>query len=71
MSFFGIGFTVKDVVRGVWAFLAGALAYVSLAATEVVEGSVVDTNALIYGAVVAGLVSVKNLFLADGTTIKG
>lgn len=64
MSIFGIGFTVKDVVRSVWTFLA------AFTAVMVGYGGDVDEAAL-WAAGAAGLIAVKNLLLADGSTAKG
>jgi hypothetical protein len=63
MNIFGIGFTVKDVVRSGWAFLA---AFVAVMAGY---GGDVSKSAL-WAAAAAGLIAVKNLLLADGP-VKG
>lgn len=65
---FKLSFTAKDLVRAGWAFLAGVIGYVALHSAEF---SNVTWKPFVYGAVVAGLVSIKNLLLADGTTVKG
>jgi hypothetical protein len=67
---FELKFTKKDVMRAVWSFLAGAVTYVALAQTDIIEGTV-NYKALAVGAVMAGLISLKNLLLKDGTTLKG
>jgi len=67
---FGLGFTRSDLVRAVWSFIFGALAYVVLAQTSVIDGTV-DWKALAIGAVVAGLSAAKNFLLADGSALKG
>ena len=67
---FNIGFTVKDFVRAGWTFIFGALSYVLLAQTDIINGSV-DWKAVAVGAAAAGLSALKNLVLADGTTVKG
>jgi hypothetical protein len=63
-EWFGIGFTKRDVVRSVWAFLA------AFAVTMAGYGGDVSKSA-VWAAVAAGLVAVKNLFLADGSLVKG
>lgn len=67
---FELTFGKRDLVRLIWSFLAGALAYIGLAQADVINGTV-DWKVLAFGAVTAGLVSVKNLVLKDGTTLKG
>jgi len=64
---FGISFTTKDLVRSVWAFIFGALGYVVVAQPK----DVITWKAAAIGGVAAGLAAVKNLLLADGTTVKG
>ena len=64
MEIFGIGFTLKDVVRSVWTFLA------AFAAVMVGYNGQVDKAALWAGGA-AGLIAVKNLILKDGSTAKG
>jgi len=60
---FGISFTLKDVVRSAWVFVFAAAAALTASQTS--------TKAGVIAAIAAGLVAVKNLLLADGTTIKG
>jgi len=67
---FDLSFTRRDVVRAIWSFLAGAVAYVALAQADIINGQV-NYKALIVGATVAGLVSLKNFLLADGSVAKG
>lgn len=67
---FNIGFTFKDLVRVVWTFVFGALSYAILAEGDIINGTV-NWKALAVGAVAAGLSALKNLVLADGTTVKG
>jgi hypothetical protein len=67
---FHISFTKADLIRAAWSFLGGALAYLGLVQADIVSGNA-DWDAVVYGAVVAGLVSIKNLVLKDGTTLKG
>ena len=67
---FDLGFTRRDAIRAAWSFLFGALTYVVLAQSSVIDGSV-DWKALIVGACVAGLSAAKNFVLSDGSAIKG
>lgn len=67
---FGISFTTKDLVRALWSFLFGALAFVLAVQTEILGGDV-DWRGIALGAIAAGLSAVKNLVLADGSTVKG
>jgi hypothetical protein len=64
MEFFGIGFTKRDVIRSVWSFIA------AFAVTMLAQDGDLSSSALA-GAAVAGLIAVKNLILADGSTLKG
>lgn len=61
---FNIGFTTKDLIRSIWTFLAAFA--VTMAGYN---GDV--SKAALWAAVAAGIVAVKNLLLADGSTIKG
>lgn len=67
---FKLSFTLKDLIRAGWAFLGGVVAYLAVNQAAISNGTV-DGKALLTGAVVAGVVSLKNLLLADGTTAKG
>lgn len=65
---FELKFTLKDLVRSLWAALAGALAVL---AAELQAGKPVDWRVLL-GMFVAGVgIAIKNGILADGTTLKG
>jgi hypothetical protein len=64
MSIFGISFSLKDAIRSAWTFAA------AFTAVMVGYGGDVDEAAL-WAAAAAGLVAVKNLLLADGSTAKG
>jgi len=65
---FQLSFTKKDLVRAVWAFLAGGIGtYVTMQQAHATG----DWKVLLGAVVTAGLVSVKNLILADGSTLKG
>ena len=61
---FKLSFTRSDLVRAFWAFVGGAVAF------YLVQGKG-DWKSVVAGAVTAGLVSVKNLLLADGSAVKG
>lgn len=63
-EWFNIGFTKRDVVRSAWAFLAAFA--VTMAGYN---GDV--SKAALWAGVAAGLIAVKNLLLADGSTVKG
>lgn len=64
---FNLGFTKHDIMRAVWSFIGGVAAYVVVTGGDMPS----DWKAFASGAVVAGLVSVKNLVLKDGTALKG
>ena len=64
---FGFSFTKKDVVRAIWAFVFGALGYIVIVQPQ----DLASWKAAAVGAVAAGASAVKNLVLADGTTLKG
>jgi ferric-dicitrate binding protein FerR (iron transport regulator) len=64
---FGLSFTTKDLVRALWSFVFGALAYIVVVQPTTSN----DWKAALAGAVAAGLSAVKNLVLADGSTLKG
>lgn len=62
-----IGFGKRDLVRAVWSFVFAALAYVAT-----VQPTTSDAwKPALAGAIAAGLSAVKNLVLADGSTVKG
>lgn len=65
-----IGFTVKDLIRAVWVFIFGAVGFVMAVQLDIIGGDP-DWRAIGLGALAAGLSAVKNLVLADGTTLKG
>ena len=61
-----IGFTTRDLVRSLWAFLFAAIGYVAI--VQPTDWASWKTAAA--GAVAAGLAAVKNLLLGD-STLKG
>jgi hypothetical protein len=67
---FELKFTKADAVRSAWSFAAGVIGYLALS-QHAIENGTADWKALAAGAVVAGLISIKNLVLKDGTTLKG
>lgn len=70
---FEFKFTVRDLVRAVWAFGFGFVGFYALNAADILKADdpVALGAALITGAVIAGFSAVKNLALKDGTTLKG
>lgn len=66
---FGLSFGKKDLVRSAWAF--GITFFTALGASAASVHDLSTAKAALVAAVVAGLVAVKNLVLADGSTIKG
>lgn len=70
---FKIGFTVRDVIRAVWSFVFGFVGFYALSSADILkaEDPTAAVAALASGAILAGLSALKNLLLADGTTIKG
>lgn len=65
---FKLSFTRKDLIRAAWAFVAGGIGAYVVAQQANQTG---DWKVLLGAVVTAGLVSVKNLILADGSTAKG
>ena len=61
---FKLGFSVSDLIRSAWVF-AAAFTAVFFAGNGVVSKS------LLYAAIAAGIVAVKNFVLANGSTAKG
>ena len=81
---FHFGFTGKDVVRSVWAFVAPFVVVFAAGITGVVNDLVTSckvhcdwstarsaSTALIIALASSILISIKNLLLADGSTAKG
>lgn len=73
---FGISFKLSDVIRAVWTFIFTFLATFFTLATGL--GPISNWNeakaaaaSLIPASFAAALSAVKNLFLADGSTLKG
>lgn len=63
-----LGFTLRDVVRMIWAALfAGLGAYL----VELQAGADFDWKPLAVAAIAAVLSGAKNFVLADGSTVKG
>ena len=60
---FGLSFTVKDLIRSAWVFAASFAAVFTT--TQKLD------RAALVAAIAAGVIAVKNLVLADGTTLKG
>jgi hypothetical protein len=67
---FGISFTTKDLIRAGWTFLFGVLGFLIAVQAEIIGGEL-DARAIAVGAIAAGFSALKNLVLADGTTVKG
>lgn len=66
---FKLSFTKKDVVRAAWAFGVAFLVALGASANGVHDLS--TAQAAVVAAVVAGVLAVKNLVLADGSALKG
>ncbi len=67
---FSLGFNSADLRRVVWTFLLAAGGYAIAQASGWVSGGKVEWPALVVGLLAAGGSAVKNLVLADGSSIK-
>jgi hypothetical protein len=81
---FGLSFTTKDLVRSVWTFLGVYLAAALVSALGILNSLVESCNdvcdfgtakqqtvTLALATASAIVIGIKNLLLADGTTLKG
>lgn len=64
---FEFTFSKKDAVRSAYAFVFAVLGYLVI----VQPTDVASLKTAAVGALAAGVAAVKNLFLKDGTTLKG
>lgn len=75
---FGLSFTLDDVKRVLWTALQAFVAVLALGLVDVLnafrgqglEGAKAVGLALIGAAIAAAISAVKNLLLADGSTLK-
>lgn len=68
---FNLSFTRDDVKRVVWTFLMAAFGvFVALLADWFTNGGDLNWKVWAIAALAAGVSAVKNLLLADGSTLK-